>query len=138
MSIQVDTDRLRDLANASNAAVSSLQQASSLLLQITQHQDWVCPNKTRINTLIESNRKQITRLHQNASSFNQAVLQVTEDFINAEAAIASTFTSLESLLSKTLSTETSSVGSISSVASSFVASGAVATATIEIEKGNGD
>ena len=53
----------------------SLQQANAILSAITTHQDWVCPNKTVINQLIEGNRQRISRLLVDATSFDQAVLE---------------------------------------------------------------
>ena len=139
MRISINTDHLQTAAKASNEAAMSLQQANAILSAITTHQDWVCPNKTVINQLIEGNRQRISRLLADATSFDQAVLEVTEQFLQAEASIDRRLDTLDGLLSQINAANAIEAGTLSTVASNFIpAAGQAVSSLLQVEERRGE
>lgn len=130
--INIDTDTLKDCSSAAKNATDNLNDAANIIMQITAHNDWVCPNKEKINDYIRTNRQLMSQLVEDAAKFDAAIQSVTTDFVDAESKISSMFEEIEELLSTVLNVATVSAGSISSIGSGFVSQAASAISSIAV------
>ena len=133
--INIDTDTLKQCSSAAKSATDNLNDAANIIMQITTHQDWVCPNKEKINNYILTNRQLMSQLVQDAASFDSTIQTVTDEFVDAEGKISSMFEEIEELLSGVLNVATISAGSISSIGSGFVGQAASAISSIAVTAG---
>lgn len=128
--INIDTDNLKQASAAASSASDSLNDAAGLLLQITQHTDWVCPNRDKINEYIRTNRSLISDLLADAKSFDAAIQAVTDEFVAEESRINNLFEEVEELLANVLNVNTGAAGSISSIGSTWTSNAASAIGSI--------
>ena len=128
--INIDTDNLKQASTAASSASDSLNDAAGLLLQITQHTDWVCPNRDKINEYIKTNRSLITDLLADAKSFDAAIQSVTDEFVSQESQISNLFEEVEELLANVLNVNTGTAGTISSIGSTWASNAASAVSSI--------
>ena len=130
--INIDTDTLKQCSSAAKNATANLNDAANIIMGITTHEDWVCPNKEKINSYILTNRSLMQALVQDAASFDSAIQVSTDKFVQAESKISSMFEEIEELLSGVLNVATISAGSISSIGTGFVSQAASAISNISI------
>lgn len=130
--INIDTDNLKQASSAASSASDSLNDAAGLLLQITQHTDWVCPNRDKINEYIRTNRSLMMNLLEDAKSFDKAIQEVTDEFISQESTLSKLFDEVEDLLSGILNVNTGIAGTISSIGSTFVSQAANAVGSLSV------
>ena len=128
--INIDTDILKQASSAASSASDALNDAAGLLLQITQHNDWVCPNRDKINEYIRTNRQLMVNLLDDAKAFDKAIQEVTDEFVSQESQISNLFNEVEELLANILNVNTGTAGTISSIGSNFVSQAASAITSI--------
>ena len=132
MMINIDTDTLKQCSTAAKSATDQLNDAANIIMQITTHQDWECPNKDKINNYISTNRQLISQLVQDAANFDAVIKTVTDEFVQQESQISSMFEEIEELLASVLNVATVSTGSIASIGSGFVSQAASAISSIAV------
>ena len=130
--INIDTDTLKQCSSAAKNATANLNDAANIIMGITTHEDWICANKEKINSYILTNRSLMQALVQDAASFDTAIQNSTDKFVQAESKISSMFEEIEELLSSVLNVATISSGSISSIGTGFVSQAASAISNISI------
>lgn len=101
--ISVDTDVLKQLAQASQNANQELEAASQLLNQVTAHNDWGCKERVTINNYIQNSRTKMQALMESSRSFSSVMTQVMEEFVKTESGISDMFETVESWISKIIS-----------------------------------
>ncbi len=134
--INIDTDTLKECSSAASNATAQLNDAANIIMQITTHNDWVCANKDKINGYITTNRQFMMQLVQDAKSFDNAIQQVTDSFVEEESKIGSMFEEIEELLAGVLNVNTISTGTIASIGSNFVSQAANAISSISVAAGD--
>ena len=82
--LDIDTDVLRSSVATAEQANASISEALSLLNQVVIHNDWQCKERYQINENTLANRQTAQEIQNLASSFYQAVKQVSEQFDEAE------------------------------------------------------
>lgn len=82
--LDIDTDVLRSSVATAEQANASISEALSLLNQVVIHNDWQCKERYQINENTLANCQTAQEIQNHASSFYQAVKQVSEQFDEAE------------------------------------------------------
>lgn len=108
--INLDTERLEDLLERLAGAASRMDEAAQLLMQVTTHEDWGCPERHTINDFILRNRSEMQRAQADGHNFLAASRASAQNFIEAEQNIGAMFETLEGLLSGILSDPVGKVG----------------------------
>lgn len=118
--LSIDTERLKEVTMAAQAAMNAVDHAAGLLNQVIEHDDWGCKERVIINQYIQENRQQIKRLQENSANYCQVLLQVLDELVAEEQGISRMFAEVETLLSRALTisgtgTAAVSPGGISSI-----------------------
>lgn len=101
--IIINTDDLGQVMELLAAANREIDDALSILTQVTVHSDWGCPERHQINDMVRTNRNLISQLQSDTESFCAATQKVIADFVETEKGISNLFPSVEALLEKVLS-----------------------------------
>lgn len=107
--IDIDTEQLQSLMDTLSAANDRIDEAASLLMQITTHTNWNCKERYVINEYTLENRKEIQKLQAASQNFLTAAKSVTNEFIDTESGISEMFSTLEELISRIIANPISSI-----------------------------
>lgn len=108
--INLDTERLEGLLGRLSGAAFRMDEAAQLLMQVTTHEDWGCPERHTINDFILRNRSEMQRAQADGHSFLAASRASAQSFLEAEQSIGALFETLEGLLSGILADPVGKVG----------------------------
>lgn len=121
--IDIDTERLQSLMNTLSAANDRIDEAASLLMQITTHDNWGCRERYAINEYTLKNRRKIQQLQVDSHNFLTAAKAAANEFTDTEKSISEMFSTLEGLISRIVANPVSdvmtnfSVGTVGTIAS---------------------
>lgn len=100
--ININTENLRDICDTAQNASDEVNDALSILEQITIHNDWGCREREEINARIQKCRTKVRRLQEDITGFNYSINVSTRQFENTENKIPDLFESVENILGAVL------------------------------------
>lgn len=108
--INIDTEKLGGLLDRLAVAVSRMDEAAGLLMQVTTHNEWGCPERHTINDYILRNRAEMQRIQADGHSYLGASRASAQSFVDAERDIGAMFATLDGLLAGILADPVTKVG----------------------------
>ena len=78
--IVIDTNAMKTLAAACEAANDEISSAVQALSQTTAHNDWGCKERDAINDYTNTNKRKIGELQECSAGFLNAIKRVADDF----------------------------------------------------------
>ena len=101
--IHIHTDELLAAVSSLRAANGEVSNATSHLMQITNHNDWSCKERYQINENIDRLHAEITRLQQDTETYLAAAAEAADAFVTEENAIKALFPGVDVIIGKVLS-----------------------------------
>lgn len=101
--ISIDTELLKQMARASQTALTELQEAEQIINSITVHNDWGCKERVQINANIQKNRTVMKQLRDAGVNYTGVLTQIAGDFVTEEKGISDLFHSMEEIIGHFLS-----------------------------------
>ncbi len=110
--LDINTDRLVSASDALFSANQEIDEAMFVLMSITEHNDWHCPERGEINSQIRSHKEKMKQLQERMNRFTVVCKEVSQSFVDKEKNIAKMFESLDELLNSVLGIGSGGGGSI--------------------------
>ncbi len=101
--LDINTERLTSTVSQLENVNREIDEAMSILSQITEHNNWNCAERNTINSQIRSHREKIKIIHERMDNFTTVSKDVAEKFVQKEQQISKMFESLDALLNGLLS-----------------------------------
>lgn len=108
--LDFDTEDLKTAVRTLRSANERIDTAASVLNSITEHYDWKCKERDKINSFISENRTKGQNLQGRINKFLQVADSAADDMVQEEGGISRLFSSVENALSRVLSIVTDSIG----------------------------
>ena len=88
----IDPEILKSVTTSAKAASNGIGEACSYLDRVSQHYDWDCSEKNRINSNAVDNKKIANTIRENMSSFLNEITKVYTEIIETEDRLPSMWT----------------------------------------------
>ena len=100
--IHIHTDELLAAVSSLRAANGQVDNAAQHLLQITNHNDWTCKERSAMNANAEKLRTEIKRLQQDTERYLHAASNAADAFVAEENGVKALFPGVDAIISKLL------------------------------------
>lgn len=100
--IKINTDTMQELAAAMNSAAQRIEEAKQILDQTVEHDKWTCQERNTINENTKQAQRSAQALMEYSQALARAVQQMADKFSEREQAIAVMFSSVDTVIGKTL------------------------------------
>ncbi len=82
--IYIDTDAIREMMNQMDIACEQIDRALVKINSAQSHRDWNCRERANIINLMDNNKKNMSKIQQNANSLSRNIRAVSTLFDDTE------------------------------------------------------
>lgn len=93
--IIIDTDLLGSLSGASQNALSDIEDAMQILKMVTEHNDWGCAERKKINEKIRDIHKSMKKVFEDSNAYTKTLSKVAQDIAQEENSLVEMMESLD-------------------------------------------
>lgn len=133
MIISIDTELLNQMAALALSANAEIEEGSTRLNMVVEHNDWNCKERDQINDNIMHIKSAQAKLSQSITDYSNAMNRIAATFSEAENALPNEFQHIDVMIGSALSLTGSSNGggAITSAAVSSIADSTVINSNVQ-------